>query len=285
MKSNTIAVAGSTGFIAGELIKNLKEHQIIKLKRDDFSLNDEQIASKIKDADIIINLAGSPIIKRWTRANKKEIYNSRIITTSKLVNAISLLKKDIHLINTSAIGIYSEQNIHDEESMSYSSGFICDLIKDWEQEAMKLPQSCNNLTIMRIGIVLTKQSGLLNKMYPMFKIGLGGKIGSGNQWMSFIHIEDLVNSIKFIIQNKITGIVNITTPRFIINKEFTYILSRLMKRPAFITIPVSLLKLIYGEGSSIICSSHRILPKRLLNMGFEFKYPDIKSALKDLIVH
>jgi uncharacterized protein len=285
MNSKIIAIAGSTGFIAGELIKNLKEYEIIRLKRDVFSLNNEQLASKIKDADIIINLAGSPIIKRWTNANKKKIYNSRIITTTKLVNAVSLLGKDIHFINASAIGIYDEQGIHNEESKSFSVGFIYEVINDWEREAMKLPKYINNLTIIRIGIVLSKQTGLLKKIYPIFKAGLGGKIGSGNQWLSFIHIKDLISSIKFIIQTKMVGIVNLTTPDYVTNKEFTKILSDFIKRPAFVPIPVLLLKLLYGEGSRIIYTGQRVLPERLLNSGFKFKYPDIFSALKDLTVH
>lgn len=285
MNSKIIAIAGSTGFIAGELMKNLQEYQIIRIKRDDFSLNGEQLASKIKDADVIINLTGSPTIRRWTHANKRKIYNSRIVTTSKLVNAISFLGKDIHFINASAIGIYSEQGIHNEESKSFSGGFIFNVVSDWEQTAMKFPKYSTNLTIIRIGIVLAKQSGLLKKIYPVFKLGLGGKIGSGNQWMSFIHIEDLVNSIKFIVQKKLTGIVNITTPNFITNKEFTSIFSDLLKRPAFMPIPVLLLKLLYGEGSRIIFTGHRVLPEKLLKSGFKFKFPDINSALKDLTVH
>ncbi len=285
MNSKIIAIAGSTGFIASYLIKNLEEYEIIRLKRNDFSLNNEQLASKIKDTDIIINFAGSQIIKRWTYANKRKIYNSRLETTTKLVQAVSLLGKDIHFINASAIGIYNEQGIHNEESKSFSNGFIYEVIKDWEREAMKLPQYINNLTIIRIGIVLSEKAGLLHNIYPLFKAGLGGRIGSGNQWMSFIHIKDLVGSIKFIIQKKLVGIVNITTPNYVSNKEFTKVLSEFLKRPAFIPVPVLLLKLIYGEGSRIIFSGQRVLPERLINNGFKFNYPDINSALKDLIVH
>jgi hypothetical protein len=285
MNSQIIAIAGYTGFIAGELIKNLKEYNIIKLKRDDFFLKSEQLATKIKDADVVINLTGSPIIKRWTNANKMKIYNSRIKTTSKLVHAISLLGKDIHFINASAIGIYSEHGIHNEESKSYSKGFIYEVVMNWEREAMKLPRSINNVTIVRIGLVLAKEAGLLKKLNPVFKLCLGGKIGSGKQWMSFIHIEDLISSIKFIIQTRMVGIVNLATPNFVTNKEFTGILARLLKLPAFIPIPVLLLKLLYGEGARIIFASHRVLPEKLMNNGFIFKYPDIYSTLKNLTVH
>jgi hypothetical protein len=279
-----IAIAGSTGFIAGELIKNLAEYEIIRLTRKDFLLNTKQLADKIKSANVVINLSGSPIIKRWTNANKKKIYNSRIETTSKLVNAITLLESDIHFISASAIGIYSDRGIHNEDSTSFSEGFIYKVIKDWEQEALKLPDYPNHLTIIRTGVVLARDSGLLKKLMPFFNLYLGGRIGTGNQYMSFIHIDDLVSAIKFIIHFRLTGIVNLTAPHFITNKEFTSILSGIIKKPAFLPIPVLLLKLIFGEGSSIITTGHKVIPEKLLKSGFKFNYPDINSALQDLIV-
>jgi len=285
MNSKKIAIAGSTGFIAGELIKELKEYEIIKLVRNDFSLNREQLAEKIKTADVIINLAGYPIIKRWTKFNRKKIYDSRIKTTIKLVDAISLIEKKVHFINTSAIGIYCEQGIHNEESQSFSEGFILKLVMDWEHEAMKAANSLNKVTILRIGIVLAKESDLIKKINLVFKAGFGGKIGTGKQWMSFIHIHDLINSIKFIIKSELTGIVNLTAPNNVTNKEFTKIVSGLLKRPAFLTIPVIMLKLLYGKGAKIIYTGHRVLPEKLINQGFIFKYPDINSALKEIIVH
>lgn len=285
MDCKVIAIAGSTGFIAGELMHSLKEFEIIRLTRNDFLLNHNQLAEKLKNADVVINLAGSPIIKRWTSANKKKIYNSRVETTSKLVNAVLLLNKSVHFINASAIGIYSEQNIHTEESGSYSEGFIYEVISSWEKEAEKLKDHTVHHTIIRIGIVLARNAGLLKKILPFFKVGLGGKIGSGNQWMSFIHIDDLVRAIKFIISAKITGIVNITAPEYITNKEFTRILAGLMNRPAYIPVPAFLIKMLYGEGSGIIISSHRVLPAKLQKSGFEFKYPDINGALRNLTVH
>lgn len=285
MNTKKIAIAGSTGFIAGELKKELIEYEIISLVRNDFNWNSEHLAEKIKTADVIINLAGYPIIKRWTKYNRQKIYDSRIKTTAQLVEAISLLDKNVHFINTSAIGIYSEQGIHNEESRSFSEGFMFRLVMDWEREAMKAKKSINKVSILRIGIVLTKKSGFIKKIYPIFKAGIGGKIGTGEQWMSFIHIYDLVNSIKFIIQKELTGIFNLTAPNWVTNKEFTTVLSGLIKRPAFMNIPVLMLKLLYGKGSEIIYSGNRVLPERLLNQGFIFKYPDINSALNDIIVH
>lgn len=285
MSHKKIAITGSTGYLAGELMKELKDCEIIKLVREDFHLDSKHLADKISTADVIINLAGYPIIKRWTKSNKSKIYESRIITTSKLVNAISLLKKKIHLINASAIGIYSEKGIHTENSNSFSDGFIQGLLSDWEQEALKAGNTFVKITILRIGIVLSRQSVIIEKLMPFFKIGAGGRIGNGRQWMSFIHIHDLINSIRFIIDNEIEGVVNITAPNNTTNKEFTDTIASLMHKKAFLTVPVLILKLIYGKGAKIIYSGNRVLPEKLLNQGFKFKYPDINSALEEIVVH
>lgn len=173
-----------------------------------------------------------------TNSNKKKIYENRINTTSKLVDAISLLNKKIHLINTSAIGI-----------------------------------------------VLSKKSVMIKKLVPFFKFGAGGKIGNGKQWMSFIHIYDLVHSIRFIIEKELEGIVNITAPNNTTNIEFTKEIASLMHKPAFLTVPVFMLKLLYGKGAKIIYSGHRVFPEKLLNQGYKFKFPDINSALEEIVVH
>jgi uncharacterized protein (TIGR01777 family) len=285
MSTKKVTITGSTGYLAGELMKELKEYEIIKLIREDFQLDKKQLAEKINTADVIINLAGYPIIKRWTNSNRKKIYESRINTTSKLVNAISLLKRRVHLINASAIGIYSEDGVHNENSRSFSDGFILKLITDWEREAMKATGTDIKITILRFGIVLSKNSEIIKKLMPFFKLGAGGKIGNGSQWMSFIHIYDLVHSMRFIIEKELEGIVNVTAPELTTNKEFTKIIAALIHKPAFLTVPVFVLKLFYGKGAEIICSGHRVLPEKLLNQGYKFKYPDINSALEEIIVH
>jgi uncharacterized protein (TIGR01777 family) len=285
MSPKKVAITGSTGYIAGELIKELKDYEIIRLIKEDFKLDKQQLSEKIASADVIINLAGYPIIKRWTKSNKRKIYASRINTTSKLVDTISLLNKKIHLINTSATGIYSEEGIHDENSTSFSDGFIFKVLMDWEREAMKAASPLIKLTIIRIGIVLSKRSIMIKKIVPLFKLGVGGKIGNGRQWMSFIHIYDLVNSIRFIIEKEMEGVVNITAPNNTTNNEFTKEIASLMHKPAFLTVPVFILKLIYGNGAKIIYSDNRVFPEKLLNQGFKFKYPDINSALEEIIVH
>jgi uncharacterized protein len=285
MSLKKVAIAGSTGYIAGELINELKDYEIIKLVKEDFQLDKKQLAKKIDSADVIVNLAGYPIIKRWTDSNKKKIYESRINTTSKIVDAISLLNKRMHLINTSAIGIYSEEGIHNENSRSFSDGFIIKILMDWEKEAMKAADSLIKVTIIRIGIVLSKESDMIKRILPFFKLGVGGKIGNGRQWMSFIHIYDLVRSIRFIIENELDGIINITAPVSTTNKEFTKSIAELLHMPAFLNVPVLFLKLLYGSGAKIIYSGNRVLPERLINQGFKFKYPDIHSALMEIIVY
>jgi uncharacterized protein (TIGR01777 family) len=285
MSPKKVAITGSTGYIAGELINALKDYEIVRLKKEDFKLDKQQLSEKIADVNVIINLAGYPIIKRWTKSNKKKIYESRINTTSKLVGAISLINKKIHLINASAIGIYSEEGMHMENSNSFSGGFIFRVLMDWEKEAMKAASPMIKITIIRIGIVLSKRSFIIKKIMPLFKLGAGSKIGNGRQWMSFIHIYDLINSVKFIIEKELEGIVNLTAPNSTTNIEFTKKFAGIMHKPAFMTVPVFILKILYGKGAKIIFSGQSVFPQKLLNQGFKFKYPDINSALEEIIVH
>ena len=163
MNPMKIAIAGSSGFIAGELIREFNNYEIIKLVRNDFSLIKEELAEKIKDADVIINLAGYPIIKRWTKSNKRKFMTVELKQPQNWWMLFHCLRKNIHFINASAIGIYGEQDIHTEESRSYSEGFIYEVLTDWEHEAMKAANIVNNVTILRIGIVLAKDSGLIKK--------------------------------------------------------------------------------------------------------------------------
>jgi uncharacterized protein (TIGR01777 family) len=285
MSPKKVAITGATGYIAGELIKELKDYEIIRLIREDFKLDKQQLSEKIAGVDVIINMAGYPIVKKWTNSNKRKIYESRINTTSKLVDAISLLNKKIHLINASAIGIYGEEGIHKENSNSFSDGFIFRVLMDWEREAMKAAGPMNKITIIRIGIVLSNKSILIKKILPFFRLGVGGKIGNGRQWMSFVHIYDLIQAIRFIIERETEGVVNITAPNNTTNKEFTKAIASLMHKPAFLTIPVFILKLLYGNGAKIIYTGQRVFPEKLLNQGYSFKYSDIYSALEEIIVH
>jgi len=279
-----IAITGSTGFIAGRIISQLEGYSFILLKRRDFSDDATALSEKLRDADIVINLAGAPIIKRWTARNMEEIYNSRILTTRKLVKAMELVDKDIHLISASAIGIYDSINIHNESSRKLSAGFAKDLLEDWEAEAGRAKTITNSrVSIIRIGLVISRHGGIMKRLKPLFKMGLGGTIGTGQQFMSFIHIDDMMNAIEFIIEKKLEGIINLTAPEPVNNKEFTKSLGKILRMPAFLKVPVFMLKLAFGKGAETIISGQLVAPGVLMAEGFTFIYPDINSTLKNII--
>ena len=178
-----IAIAGASGFIGKNLIKTFleKNWQIIEINRKDFSLTQDEFIEKIADSDCVINLAGAPILRRWTFSYKKVLFESRIITTRKIRLAIAAMKNKPQLfISTSAVGFYPEGGPFSESDRSYFPSFLADLCRDWENEALLIENDCR-LVIFRFGVVLDKSDGALTKMLPMFKMGIGGKIGNGQQ--------------------------------------------------------------------------------------------------------
>lgn len=280
-----ITIVGHNGFIGKSLTDFLAEkgHTIIKFNRTDF-LSDSN-NSKINNSDVIINLAGKPIIGRWTSKYKQEIYNSRINTTKQIVDIVSKSEqKPKLLINASAIGVYSSEGIHDEFSNNFSENFISELIYDWENEAKKAEQIGIRTIITRFGIVLGKNGGAFPKMIKPFKYYLGGDIGNGNQNFSFIHIEDLLNAYDFLINNsEAKGTYNIVSPNPITNKDLTKCISKKLNKPAMFNVPKWVLKIIYGEGAFVITDGQSVVPKRLLDNDFKFNFPDIESALNELL--
>ena len=281
-----IAIAGASGFIGKNIIKTFleKNWQIIEINRKDFSLTQDEFIEKIADSDCVINLAGAPILRRWTFSYKKVLFESRIITTRKIRLAIAAMKNKPQLfISTSAVGFYPEGGPFSESDRSYFPSFLADLCRDWENEALLIENDCR-LVIFRFGVVLDKSDGALTKMLPMFKMGIGGKIGNGQQGFSWIHINDLINAYVFVIENKTCkGIFNLTAPVPISNSEMTKALSVSLNRPAFFRVPASILKLIYGEAAITIIEGQKVIPKRLQEAGLVFLFPDIAGALKNLL--
>jgi hypothetical protein len=283
--SQKIAISGASGYISRMIQGNalFSKFTFVKLSRNE----PEQIwKEKITNADIVINLAGAPVIKRWTPTNKAEILESRTKTTQKIVSIINQLPPQISpklLISASAIGIYPDTGVEllDENSSKRGNSFLSEVVEKWENEANKLQQLNTRLVIMRIGIVLGKNGGLLKKTLPLFKIGLGGKIASGNQAFSFIHINDLVKAVHFFIENENTnGIYNIVAPQITNNAHFTKALGKAMKRPAVIPVPAFALKILFGKAAQIMINGERVYPSRLIDSGFSFNFPNIESAVK-----
>lgn len=271
-----IAVTGSTGFIGSYLISHLDK--VIPIYRTDFEKG--IIYHKIQQADVVINLAGAPILKRWSNKYKKELEKSRIETTRQVVNAVNNAKTK-HLISASAIGIYPENKACSEDCSESADDFLANLVKKWEREAQKCRK---DVTILRLGVVLGKEGGALKKMLTAFRLGLGGPVKDGSMIMSWIALSDVARIIEFIIQKKETGIFNVTSPNPVTNKDFSKILGQVLNRPAFLPVPEFILKVLYGEAVSVLVSSREVYPARLLKADFIFEYPEIHQALKAMLM-
>lgn len=278
-------VTGGNGFI-GKAIREVlqkKNHQIQLLSKDEIEKGSD-IIDKVEWSDVIINLAGANISKRWNKAYKKIIYDSRINTTKMLVDAISkATNKPSLLISASAVGFYNDESEYDEEHFLPTNNFLGDLCSDWETMAMRASKN-TRVVVFRFGVVLGRNGGIIKKLYPMYKNGLGAIIGSGKQSMSWIHISDVLNAVQYALKNKnLAGIYNLCSPNNITQKEFSKVFASSMHRPLFFRIPAFLIKLMFGEGSIVLLEGQRVKPNKLLNEGFNFKHTYIKSALMDII--
>ncbi|PSF38164.1 TIGR01777 family protein [Aphanothece hegewaldii CCALA 016] len=297
-----IAITGGTGFVGTRLIEKLKNegHSIILLTRNaekarrsfsDLEIIPYKITESgdwqkaISGCDAVINLAGEPIAERWTPEYKKAILESRQLGTQNVVEAIGKANpKPQVLISASAIGYYgtSETATFDETSVS-GNDFLSEVCQKWEQEAEKVKQYGVRLVIPRIGIVLGN-GGALGKMLPVFKLFAGGPIGTGRQWFSWIHREDLVNFIiEALKRPEIAGTYNLTAPNPVKMSEFTKILGEVLSRPSWLPVPGIALEVLLGEGSKVVLEGQQVLPKATQNTGFKYQYPDLKSALKEII--
>jgi len=269
-----VALTGSSGFVGSYFRKKFPDHIVID--RDDTV---EVIEQKLQSADVVINLAGAPILKRWSESYKNLLVKSRVDSTRKLVQAIN--NSDVkHFISTSAIGAYPDNQSFDESFKKYADDFLGQLTKAWEDEALQ----CNKPTsIVRFSVILGSDGGALAQMLTPFKLGFGGVIGDGSMCMSWIDIEDLYGIYNHILSHSLTGVFNASSPNPVSNKEFTKTLGDILHRPTFLPLPEFVLKLIYGEGASVLTSSKEVYPQAILNAGYSFKYPNIKSSLEHIL--
>ncbi len=269
-----IAISGSSGFIGSYVKKRFEDYVIIN--RDD---NEEQILKKIEDVDVVVNLAGAPVVQKWDEEYKKVLISSRIDTTNKLVNAINRSGVN-QFISASAVGIYPDGKACDETCKEDADDFLAYLVKEWERETNK----CEKTTaILRFGIVLGADGGAFGTMLPTFKFGLGGTIGNGSMMTSWIDIEDVLRIIEFIIKHRLAGVFNAVSPAPITNFAYTKAIGKILHRPTVFPLPIMVAKMLFGEGSVILTGSKEVYPKALQNSGFEFKYPDIHSSLVHLL--
>ena len=279
----TIAISGASGFVGSSLNKYFSNlnYKVISISRDVLN-NQEKLNEVISSSDIIINLAGANIINRWSESYKKLLYSSRIDTTSKIVNTINTItNKPKLLISTSAVGIYDNKSTYDEKG-NYSNDFLSNLCQDWEKEALKAKNESTKVSIFRFGIIMGKDGGALQKMITPFKLGVGGVIGSGNQAFSFIHIEDLLNACKFVIENEYEEVFNLTAPVPTTNKGLTKALGKTLNRPTLFPVPEFVLNLIFSEGARVLTDGQSAIPQKLLDLGFEFKFKNIEDTIENL---
>lgn len=236
--------------------------------------------------EVVINLAGASIFSRWTDEQKKAIRESRVHTTRHIVEGIpSPAAKKITLFSTSAVGYYGFCG--DEELVEDSppgNDFLSRLAVEWEGEAFKAKEKGMRVVIMRFGIVLGEKGGALGQMIPLFKKYIGGPIGSGKQWFSWIYIQDLADAIVFLTKHpEITGPVNMCSPNPVRNRDLAKSLGKALHRPSFLSAPGFMVKWVLGELGSVILQGQRVIPRKLLDHGFVFQYPEIDKALQSIM--
>jgi uncharacterized protein len=303
-----VAITGATGFVGSLLVQRLhgEGHKIVILTRNtafaqkvfpsEALPNVEIVAytpntsgswqSVIGSCDGVVNLAGEPIGEgRWTPERKQEILNSRKLGTQKIVEAIANANpKPTVLINASAIGYYgtSETANFDETSLA-GNDFLAQVCQAWEAEARKVKDAGVRLVILRFGIVLGN-GGALGKMIPPFKLFAGGPIGSGRQWFSWIHVDDLVNLIlQALTKPEIEGVYNATAPNPVRMADLSQTLGQVMNRPSWLPVPAFAIEALLGDGAIVVLEGQQVLPKRTVETGFEYKYPNLQSALRQIL--
>jgi uncharacterized protein (TIGR01777 family) len=288
-----IAITGASGLIGTALVGHLKSegHTVQRFVRRPVVAPDEiQWDPKtgyvdieaLRGVDAVIHLAGVGVgDKRWSKKYKAEILNSRLLGTTAIAKAVTEVKPQV-FISASAIGWYGESgNRAVVESDRVGDDFLAAVCREWEAAA-DLTQGVRTVKI-RTGLVLDPTGGALGKMLPLFRLGLGGKLGNGKQWWSWITLHDVIRAISFLLENKIEGPVNLTSPNPVTNQEFTSALARAMHRPALFPAPAIGLKIALGGFSSEILGSKKVMPQELTNAGFTWDYPHITNALTALI--
>ena len=294
-----IFITGATGLIGQHLCPFLTHHHSVTVLSRNPTKANVLLGYKINavtnieavdfnNIDVVINLAGEPIVnKRWSDKQKSIIRDSRIELTKQISAAIATSDTPPHtFISGSAVGFYGRQGITpiDEENNKPHDEFSHQLCKDWENAALAAQSTSTRVCLLRTGIVLAKKGGALSKMLPAFKLCLGGPIGNGEQGMSWIHIDDMTQLILFIIKHKnMTGPINATAPNPVSSKVFSKSLGKALSRPALIPMPALVLKLLMGEMADLLITGQYVLPQKALEHNYRFHFSDIDSALESLV--
>ena len=280
-----IAITGASGFIGKKLCDFFlwDNHTPVALSRSTLA-SPEGLISTLEGTDIVINLAGASISKRWTSKYKQEIMDSRVLTTRRLVTALNQMAAPPSLcISVSAVGIYPDSGVHGESSPMRGTGFLTHVCESWEQEARMLKPEIR-LVITRFGVVLGKEGGAAPLMLVPFRFFAGSIIGNGRQGMPWIHIDDLANAIQWLIEQKqVSGVVNFVSPQLTNNEQFSKTAAKVMHRPCWFRIPTFVFQIILGEGHTMVTSGQQVVPDVLIHGGFKFRYPKLEDAIRSII--
>jgi uncharacterized protein (TIGR01777 family) len=300
-----VVVTGATGFVGTALVRKLLAagHSVTALTRDveraarrlparcrTLAWNPERVLepSTLSGADAVVHLAGEGVADaRWTASRKRAIRDSRVTTSAALVHALAQLDARARprvLVSASAIGWYGDRadTLLDERSAA-GSGFLADVCRDWEHAVFEAQALGVRTVAVRIGVVLGRDGGALQTLLPLFRLGLGGRIGSGRQWFSWIHLDDLVELLRYALENQdAVGPINGVAPHPVTNAAFTDELGRVLHRPVLLPVPAALLRAALGEMSAVFLASQRVAPGTAQQLGFVFHYPSLRAALDDL---
>lgn len=296
-----ILITGASGLIGKALQGSFKEkgcEMLLASRKEPKSKNEiqwnadtgfaDEDLPRLESLDAVVHLAGESISAlRWTDEKKKAIRDSRVHGTRTLIEAFARLEKKPEVfVSSSALGFYGDRG-DDEMTETSSAGdtFLAVTTKEWESESRRAEDMGIRTVLMRNGIVLSKDGGALGTMITPFKMGVGGVVGSGEQWMSWVSLDDVIAIINFAIENdKIRGAINVTSPNPVTNEEFTKTLGEVLYRPTFLPLPEFAVNLVFGEmGDALLIDSTKVIPKRLLDAGFKFEFPDLKAALEHAI--
>jgi hypothetical protein len=264
-----IAITGASGLVGKRLTALLRDRgdQVRAI-----STRGDVRAADLEGCDAVVNLAGEPVAQRWTAAAKDRIRSSRVEGTRRIVDAIGAIENRPRvLVNASAMGIYG-------------SGFLKEVVEAWEREANRAAEFGVRVVLVRFTTVLARDGGALKKMLLPFRLGIGGRIGDGRQWMSWIHVGDAARLIEFAIRNaSLNGPVDAASPNPVRNAEFTRELARAVHRPAVFPVPKLALRVVFGEMAEMVYASERVMPEAAMRAGFEFRFPELRAALENIL--
>ena len=294
-----VTVTGATGTIGRDLVAELVQRgdEVTALSRDPAAADlgvetlgwpdpkrERPPAGAFHGRDAVVNLLGETLAQRWSDEAKREIRESRVLATRNLVAALATLpegERPRTLVSQSAAGWYGPRGDESlDEDQPAGDDFLAGVVRDWEAEARKAPGM--RVVLTRTGVVLSPRGGALEKMMPFFKLGIGGPVAGGKQYVPWVHMDDVVGAILFCLDSEAaSGPVNVTAPEPVTNREFSRTLGRVLRRPAFAPVPGLAVKALYGEMATIVTTGQRAVPQRLTELGYEFRRPDLEAALRD----